>query len=821
MSLNIKLFKLGFIGLIVMSVAVVAILSTAYLIYSPQLPPVDTLKDVKLQTPLKVYSREGKLIALFGEKRRIPLTYQELPQSMIDAFLAAEDDRFFEHPGVDYQGLLRAVINLVITGQKAQGGSTITMQLARNFFLTPERTYTRKIKEIMLALRIEGELTKQEILELYLNKIYLGQRAYGVGAAAEVYYGKSASELSLEQVAMIAGLPKAPSRFNPLSNVKRATVRRDYVLGRMLELDKISESDYEVAIATPVEAKRYAVKLEVEAPYIGEMVRAHMTNLYGDEAYSEGYSVYTTIEASKQQAAVDAVRSGILAYDLRHGYRGPEGSIPVDKLAELDVVAELVENMQTVGGLQPGVVTEIDEKSAIVSLAKEIIQLDLEGVKWARTYKSQNSLGPKITKMTDVLKAGDIIRVMDSAKGWQLRQIPSASSALVSLRPEDGSITALMGGFDFYASKFNRATQAKRQPGSSFKPFIYSAAIEAGFTPASVINDAPVVFEDSATENSWRPQNYSGKFFGPTRMRLALTKSRNMVSIRLLRDIGRKYAREHAGKFGFDTNQLPKDLTLALGSGAVTPLTLAKAYAVLANGGYRVDTYFIDRIEGPDEEVLFVANPARVCNDECARLATEISMHAEEMAELGLDDPISAENTEIRAAPRVISEVNAYQIDSMLKDVIKFGTGRRALALNRNDIAGKTGTTNDQHDAWFAGYHPNAATVVWIGFDENKPLGRGEVGGVAALPVWVDFMRVALQGEPAIERSLPPDMVMLKVDPQTGSIVDQESGYGIEEAFHIDQVPNLEFVSPRSINVEHDNTGENQGPTVNLPEQLF
>ncbi|MFK8028028.1 MAG: penicillin-binding protein 1A [Gammaproteobacteria bacterium] len=821
MSLNIKLFKLGFIGLIVMSVAVVAILTTAYLIYSPQLPPVDTLRDVKLQTPLKVYSREGKLIALFGEKRRIPLTYQELPQSMIDAFLAAEDDRFFEHPGVDYQGLLRAAINLAITGQKAQGGSTITMQLARNFFLTPERTYTRKIKEIMLALRIEDELTKQEILELYLNKIYLGQRAYGVGAAAEVYYGKSASELSLEQVAMIAGLPKAPSRFNPISNVKRATVRRDYVLGRMLELDKISKIEYEAAIATPVEAKRYAVKLEVEAPYIGEMVRAHMTNLYGDEAYSEGYSVYTTIEASKQQAAVDAVRGGILAYDLRHGYRGPEGSIPVDKLAELDVVAELVENMQSVGGLQPGVVTEIDEKSAIVSLAKEIIQLDLEGVKWARTYKSQNSLGPKITKMTDVLKAGDIIRVIDTAKGWQLRQIPNASSALVSLRPDDGSITALMGGFDFYASKFNRATQAKRQPGSSFKPFVYSAAIEAGFTPASVINDAPVVFEDAATENSWRPQNYSGKFFGPTRMRLALTKSRNMVSIRLLRDIGRKYTREHAGKFGFDTNTLPKDLTLALGSGAVTPLTLANAYAVLANGGYQVDSYFIDRIEGPDEEVVFSANPARVCNDECARLATEISMHAEEMAELGLGEPISAENTEIRAAPRVISEVNAYQIDSMLKDVIKFGTGRRALALNRKDIAGKTGTTNDQHDAWFAGYHPNAATVVWLGFDENKPLGRGEVGGVAALPVWVDFMRVALQGEPTIERPLPADMVMLKVDPQTGSIVDQDSGYGIEEAFHIDQVPSLEFVSPRSINVEHGNSGENQGPTVNLPEQLF
>jgi penicillin-binding protein 1A len=378
-----------------------------------------------------------------------------------------------------------------------------------------------------------------------------------------------------------------------------------------------------------------------------------------------------------------------------------------------------------------------------------------------------------------------------------------------------------MGGFDFYASKFNRATQAMRQPGSSFKPFIYSAAIEAGFTPASVINDAPVVFEDSATEHAWRPQNYSGKFYGPTRMRLALTKSRNMVSIRLLRDIGRKYAREHASKFGFDVEKLPKDLTLALGSGAVTPLTLANAYAVLANGGYKVDAYFIERIESPGEEVLFRANPARVCNEECARLATEISVHAEEMAELGLAESTSSENTEIRIAPRVLSEANAYQMNSMLKDVIKFGTGRRALSLNRSDIVGKTGTTNDQHDAWFAGYHPHVATVVWLGFDENKPLGRNEVGGVAALPIWIDYMRVALQGEPRVERALPEDMVILKVDPATGSIVDQDSGYGIEEAFHIDQVPGLDFTSPRSINVDHGNLNPEQGQSGTLPEQLF
>jgi penicillin-binding protein 1A len=819
MSLNIKLFKLGFIGLIVMSVAVVAIMSTAYLIYSPQLPPVESLKDVKLQTPLKVYSREGKLIAVFGEKRRIPMRYEQIPQTMIDAFLAAEDDRFFDHPGVDYQGLLRAVINLVITGQKAQGGSTITMQLARNFFLTPERTYTRKIKEIMLAIRIEKEFSKQEILELYLNKIYLGQRAYGVGAAAEVYYGKGASELSLEQVAMIAGLPKAPSKFNPISNIKRASVRRNYVLGRMYELDMISQDEYQLAIDTEVIAKRHSANIEVDAPYVGEMVRAHMIGVYGEDAYSNGYKVYTTIEAPKQQAAVDAVKGGIIAYDIRHGYRGPEGNIPVEKLTNLDVVADLVSKMPTVGGLEPGVVTQVTEKSAIIALAGEIIQLDIEGVRWARKYKTQNSMGPTPKVMSDVIKVGDIIRVVNTAKGWQLRQIPNASSALVSLRPEDGAILALTGGFDFFASKFNRAIQAKRQPGSSFKPFIYSAALDAGFTPASVINDAPVVFQDQVTEDSWRPQNYSGKFYGPTRMRLALTKSRNMVSIRLLRDIGRNIAREHAGKFGFNVDELPKDLTLALGSGAVTPLTLANAYAVFANGGYRVDSYFIERIEGPDKEVLFSANPLRVCDDECARLATEISVHAEELAELGISESIGSEQADIRIAPRVISEMNAYQMDSMMKDVIKYGTGRRALSLNRTDIVGKTGTTNDQHDAWFAGYHPHVATVVWLGFDENKPLGRGEVGGVASLPIWIDYMQVALQGEPIIERPLPKDMVMLKVDPQTGAIVDQDNGIGVLEAFHIDQVPGLEFSGPTSVRVQ-DGT-DALGPSEGLPEQLF
>ena len=816
-----------------MSVATAGIVVTAYLIYSRQLPPVASLKEVKLQTPLRVYSREGQLIALFGEKRRIPLRYQDLPQKMVDAFLAAEDDRFFEHPGVDYQGLLRAAINLVITGQKAQGGSTITMQLARNFFLTPERTYTRKIKEILLALRIEKELSKREILALYLNKIYLGQRAYGVGAAAEAYYGKKAADLTLAEIAMIAGLPKAPSKFNPVNNPERATVRRDYVLARMLKLEMIGRQDYELALAAPVEAKKYSVKIAVDAPYIGEMARAKMFERYGNDAYTAGYHVYTTVQADRQRAAVEAVKNGILAYDLRHGYRGAEGRIAPEELPEPQVLAELIANMPKVGDLQAGVVTRVDAQTARVALAEETIELGLESLKWAKTHKSVNRLGPAPKAIGDVLTAGDIIRVLPTSRGWQLRQIPGVSSALVSLRPEDGAIMALTGGFDFYASKFNRATQALRQPGSAFKPFVYSAALDAGFTPASIINDAPVVFENRATEEAWRPKNYSGKFFGPTRLRLALTKSRNMVSIRLLRDIGKQHTRQHAGKFGFDMDKLPEDLTLALGSGAVTPLTLAGAYTVFANGGYQVEPYFIDRIEDADGQTIFTANPARVCDDECARLAAELSLHAEELAELGLADAMTDESLEIKRAPRVVSEANVYQIHSMLNDVIQRGTGRRALALNRNDIVGKTGTTNDQRDAWFAGYHSNVATVVWVGFDEHKPLGRGEAGGVAALPIWIDYMRVALRTEPHIDRPLPEGMVVLKVNPENGLLLaDQNSESGIEEVFLEDQIPGVDFNVSVPVSVDRQNAHNNieleSSPASaasedleQLPEQLF
>ena len=804
-----------------MSVAVLLIIGAAYLFFSPQLPAVGSLKDVQLQTPLKVYSQEGKLIAIYGNQRRVPLGYDEIPPLLINAFLAAEDDRFFDHPGVDYQGLIRAAINLVLTGQKDQGGSTITMQVARNFFLTPERTYTRKIKEIFLALKIEGTLSKQEILALYLNKIYLGQRAYGVGAAAEVYYGKNVFDLTLPQAAMIAGLPKAPSRFNPVSNVKRATVRRDYVLGRMFKLNMITTQEYENALLTPVEAKKFAVKIEVDAPYVGEMVRAHMFDLYGEDAYTAGFNVYTTIEEEQQLAAVKALQDGLVAYDTRHGYRGPENTLPAEQLVDVEAVSEWVSDLPTVVNLLPGVVIAVDDESARVALEDEMILLDLESVKWANPYKTHNSRGPAPKKVSDVLSAGDVIRVSRAGEGWRLGQVPAASSALVSLNPEDGAITALIGGFDFYSSKFNRVIQAYRQPGSSFKPFIYSAALEAGFTPATTVNDAPVVFENKQQGDAWRPQNYSGKFFGPTRLRLALTKSRNMVSIRLLRDIGRKYARDHAGKFGFDPDKLPKDLTLALGSVAVTPLELAEAYAVFANGGYKIEPYYINRIEASDSQVLFQEDPLRVCDEACMQLAMEVSLHNEELRELGLTEVDELGDAESLVAPRVIPASNSYQMDSMLKDVIQYGTARRAKVLSRTDIAGKTGTTNEQKDAWFAGYHPTAVTIVWVGFDDHMPLGRGETGGVAALPIWIDFMRVALKNAPFMEQDLPAGMVVLKVDPKTGLIVDDLDPRGIEEAFAEHQIPGASWPGSSQGQSQQPPKVIIEGNTGALPEQLF
>ena len=789
----------------------------AYIYFAPGLPSVATLKDVELQVPLKVYSRDGKLIAVYGEKRRKPLEIENFPEQVIQAFLAAEDDRFFEHPGVDYQGLIRAAIELIRTGKKRQGGSTITMQLARNFFLDNERTYVRKFREIYLALIIERQFSKNEILELYLNKIFLGNRAYGVGAAADAYYGLDVDELSVAQIAMIAGLPKAPSGNNPIVNPESAINRRNYVLGRMRELKFIDEELYAQSLEAPVTATHHYPRVEVDAPYIGEMARAYMIETYGTEAYNKGYRVYTTIDSSLQQIAKPALINGLLAYDQRHGYRGPESRLePVytdENEIDFEKLDEALSDLHEIGGLIPAIVTKVDTKNIEIYLgAQQTSNLLIDKAKWAKPYVNENVIGEEPKDFTKVFKLGDIVRVVEADPGqWSLSQIPEVAGAFVVLDPQNGSILALVGGFDYDYSKFNRVIQAKRQPGSSFKPFIYSAALESGYTPASIINDAPVVFEDVALEDTWRPQNYSGKFFGPTRLRDALTKSRNMVSIRLLKDIGRRHAMQHITKFGFDPELLPYDLTLALGSGSVSPLELATGYAVFANGGYHIEPFVIEQIENIKGEILYRSSPLMVCEEDCQAMQAQMELDSMEL----LNSEISETTTSIRAAERVLSKENAYQMVSMMQDVIQRGTGVKAREIGRSDLAGKTGTTNEQHDAWFSGFNGDFVATAWVGFDQNKPLGRREVGGVAALPIWIDFMRSALEGKPENSLKRPEGIVTLRIDPRTGLLVDQDSNQGIEETFREEYMPTL------SADSNNQATYQQGGEEIEIPEQLF
>ena len=750
-----------------------------YFYVLPQLPATDTLRDVRFQVPLRIYTADERLIAEFGEKRRIPVKYENLPPRLVQAFLAAEDDRFFEHPGVDYQGLVRAALQLIRTGRKTQGGSTITMQVARNFFLSREKTYLRKLTEILLALKIERELSKEQILELYLNKIYLGQRAYGVAAAARIYYGTDLDGLTLAQMATIAGLPKAPSRDNPVSNPERARIRRDYVLRRMRELGYIDAETYQGALAEPLSARLHAATTEVEAPFLAEMVRTELVGRYGEAAYTQGYRVYTTIDSDRQAAANRALRRALLAYDRRHGYRGPERRIDLPADIAPEQAARELRSIPSLGGLPPALVLSIDEKSFEAVLRDgRVVQVDWEGMAWARPDLGENRLGPKPKTASDILARGDLIRLEEDGDAWRLAQPPKLEGALVSLNPDDGAIQALAGGFDFRRSKFNRAVQARRQPGSSFKPVIYSAALEKGFTAASVLNDAPVVFDDPALERAWRPENYSGRFYGPTRLRVALTHSRNLVSIRLLRAIGVRYAIDYARRFGFSPDQLPADLSLALGSGSVTPLQMARAYAVLANGGFLITPYYISRIEDSDGQVLFRAEPALACREPCQTDAAET-----------VDDPPADSLPPPRLAERTLEPRNVWLMNSMLRDVIRRGTGRRALVLGRKDLHGKTGTTNDQRDAWFCGFSPALVTVSWVGFDSMKPLGRGETGGRAALPMWIDYMREALAGVPEIHRDPPPGLVTVRIDPATGLRARADQPDALFETFREEYVP--------------------------------
>lgn len=766
----------------------------AYYLLAPKLPDTQTLKQTQLQIPLRLFSSEGALMAEFGEKRRVPVEHKDLPERLIQAFLAAEDDRFYQHPGVDYQGIIRAAYSLLMTGEKTQGGSTITMQVARNFFLSNEKTYLRKLNEIILALEMEQVLSKQEILTLYMNKIYLGKRAYGVGAAANVYYGRPINELTLAEMAMIAGLPKAPSRFNPVANPERAVIRRNYVLKRMWEVGYISEAAFLEASEAPVTARYHSREIEVYAPYVAEMVRTELFEQYGEEIYTSGFNVYTTIRGDQQQAANKALQTALLEYDRRHGYRGPVAEIELAPEEDEAALSGKLEAYEAIGPLKPAIVTKVTDDSATVFIQQAgFAQLSLGSMKWARKKLSTNSRGAVPKTVNDVMKVGDIIRVENmQGESWQLAQLPEAQGALVAVAPFDGAVTALNGGFDYFNNKFNRVIQSRRQPGSGFKPFIYSAALEKGYTASSIINDAPVVFDDPGLENVWRPENYSGKFFGPTRLREGLIHSRNLISIRLLRDIGADYAVEYAKKFGFDDTMLHKNLSLALGSGSAAPWHMATAYAALANGGYKVEPYIIQRVEDANGEIIMQTTPTTVC-------------------ETCLLDNNNADNTGFKVAEQIMTPQNHYIMNSLLRDVVKHGTGRKAMSLGRNDLAGKTGTTNDQLDAWFNGFHPELVAVSWVGFDTPRSLGRYETGGRAALPMWIDFMEVALQGLPEAPLKQPVDMVTVRIDPETGLLARPGATDAIYETFREDHAPTR--VAPASSDYAGDNGGS---PVIDL-----
>ena len=820
-SLDPALVRLGAgLGAVVLGCAgslLLAGLATYYYL-APTLPEVAALRDMRLQVPLRIYTRDGRLLAQIGEQRRIPVRFEEVPPRLVAAFLAAEDAGFYSHGGIDSFGLIRAVLVTAATREARQGGSTITMQLARNMFLTPEKQLRRKLREIFLALRIESEFSKQEILSLYLNKIFLGQRAYGVAAAAEVYYGKPLGDLTLAETATIAALPKAPSTLNPIASPERARQRRAYVLRRMLDKGYVTRAEHDAAAADPIATTEHGPRVEVDAPYVAEMVRAELAERYGEELYSAGYQVVTTIDSRLQRAADWSLRAALLEYDRRHGWRGATGhasTVP----AEAPAASALLERFSVVGGLLPAVVVATAAKSATVvgrDGNRYLLPWD-NGLAWARRPDRGGGLGPAPREAREVLTPGDVVYVLPAGGGSALlAQVPQVQGAFVALDPQDGAITALTGGFDFYASNFNRVVQARRQPGSSFKPFIYSGALEHGFTPATVILDAPVVVEGSGLDDLWRPGNDSGHFYGPTRLRDALARSRNLVSIRILRALGVDYALDYATRFGFDRETLPHNLTLALGTAQLTPLEEVRGFAVFANGGFRVQPYLIERLDDADGKTRFAAAPRFACR-ECAvpvdpplpsasgegGAAAEASppvtagppgplvyganaAGVTRIAELG---PGSARPAQRRVAPRVISAANCYLMTDLMRDVIRRGTGRRALALKRDDIAGKTGTTNDRRDTWFTGFTPDLVATAWVGYDQERSLGAGEEGGHTALPIWVYFMGEALAGRPEHRLPQPEGIVTARISAVTGELVGGNDPDAMFEMFLAGRLP--------------------------------
>ena len=790
-------------------IGVIAIaLISLYISLSNSLPTVEEIQDMRMQIPMRIYTQDKKLIAVYGEKKRIPVTFEEIPDNLKNAFIATEDNRYYQHNGVDYFGLLRALKSFLTTGRVSQGGSTITMQVARNFYLTREKKIIRKLREILLAYKMENNLSKERIFELYMNKIYLGHRAYGVAAAAQVYYGKRLSELSLAQMAMIAGLPKAPSNYNPISNANRALQRRDYVLRRMLENNFISQDEYIAAYMMPVSVQLNSATIEFTAPYVSEMARIKMQEKFGEVAYTKGFDVFTTIDSKLQKSAQTALKNSIEQYDVRHGYRGAEAKINYNELLNADFEHDLDASMKNIGNYLkgfyeinnniPAVVLNVSSKKIqVYSKYNQLLDINLSESIIKKQYLDVNYT-KKIKSFDQVLSIGDVVRIKQVQKKWRLSQIPNVNGAFLSINSNSGSIEALSGGYDYRLSKFNRAIQAKRQPGSSFKPFIYSAALNKGYTPASIINDAPKVFKENTVSGAWRPKNYSGKFYGPTRLRYGLAKSRNMIAIRLLDDIGIKYTINYMKKFGILSEKLPRDLTLALGSGEITPINLAKSYANFSNGGYGIEPYLIEQVRTRDDAIIYVENPIRVCGNPCDYMSLDTLQftYADSVEEI-------AELRKIAGLPRFATQNldprNVYQMVSMMKDVVKYGTAKRAKVLKRSDIAGKTGTTNDQKDAWFSGFNGDIVGVSFLGFDNHTSLGKREFGSTAALPMWINYMKTALKGAPISNMDEPDGLVSAKIDSKNGLLASPDSKNSIIEVFRKENVPNT-FSKKNKIN---------------------
>ncbi|MDE1220716.1 PBP1A family penicillin-binding protein [Vibrio aestuarianus] len=786
-----------------------------YFYVKPDLPDVATLRDVQLQTPMQVYSQDGKLISQFGEKRRIPLRLEEMPPELIEAIIATEDSRFYEHYGFDPIGITRAAIAVVASGSAKQGASTITQQLARNFYLSNEKKIMRKIKEIFIAIHIEQLLSKQEILELYLNKIYLGYRSYGIGAAAQVYFGKEVKDLTLSEIALIAGLPKAPSTMNPIYSVERATNRRNVVLQRMLDERYITQTQYEQARNEPLMSKYHGAEIELNAPYVAEIARAWMVERYGEEAYTSGMIVTTTVDSKQQQAANNAAINNLLAYDERHGYRGAEKIVwkegqPALSQQQMD---DHLKNEPTYGDLSPAIVTAVSNKSANVWVKGQGQQdIQWDGMNWARRFLSDERQGPVPNKASDILAVGEQIWVRNVAKTnsdantdtenemqnlepqWHLSQVPNANTAFVAMDPENGAVLALVGGFNFVHNKFNRATQSVRQVGSSIKPFIYSAAIDKGMTLATLINDAPINQWDKSQGTAWRPKNSPPTYIGPTRLRIGLAQSKNVMAVRVLRAVGLDETREYLTRFGFDINQVPRSETIALGAGSLTPVKMAQGYSVFANGGYYVEPYYISKVEGPFGDLEYQATPKVVCHQQCTTV---------------VENEFAEQDVETNYAPQVISEQNAFLVREMMYSNIWGGgnwregtgwngTGWRAQQLKRRDIGGKTGTTNDSKDAWYNGYAPGVVAIAWVGFDDhNRNLGRttensnvdddgvsgAEAGAKTAQPAWIEFMRQSLIDVPAQNKLVPANIVRVRIDRETGLLTNKFDSSSMFEYF--------------------------------------